>query len=147
MIFREATEEDIDNYMIVRMAVKENVLNNQALVTRGDNVDYLTKYGKGWVCEIDNKIVGFSIVGLIQRNVWALFVLPKFEGVGIGLKLHDIMLNWYFSQTNEKIWLGTEQKTKAETFYKNRGWIQVGMHGDDEIKFEMTFNDWKKYNN
>jgi len=55
--------------MIVRLAVKENVLNNPAFVPREDNVDYLTKYGKGWVCEIDSKIVGFSVVGLIQRNV------------------------------------------------------------------------------
>lgn len=147
MIFREATIEDIDNYMLVRMAVKENVLNNPALVPREDNVDYLTKYGKGWVCEIDKKIVGFSIVGLIQRNVWALFVLPEFEGKGIGRKLHDIMIDWYFEQTNEKIWLGTEQNTKAELFYKNRGWTAVGMHGDDETKFEMTYNDWEKNSN
>jgi len=146
IIFREATIEDIDNYMIVRMSVKENVLNNPALVTKEDNVDYLTKYGKGWVCEIDNKIIGFSIVGLTQRNVWALFVHPEFEGKGIGRKLHDIMIDWYFNQTTEKIWLGTEQKTKAEKFYKKRGWTEVGMHGDDETKFEMTFDDWSKLN-
>ncbi len=146
MIYREATVEDIDNYMIVRLAVKENILNNPALVPREDNVDYLTKYGKGWVCEIDNKIVGFSVVGLIQRNVWALFVLPEFEGKGIGRKLHDIMIDWYFTQTNETIWLGTEQKTKAETFYKKRGWSEVGLHGNDEAKFEMTVDIWSKLN-
>ncbi len=146
IIFREATIEDIDNYMIVRMSVKENVLNNPALVTKEDNVDYLTKYGKGWVCEIDNKIIGFSIVGLTQRNVWALFVHPEFEGKGIGRKLHDIMIDWYFNQTTEKIWLGTGQKTKAEKFYKKRGWAEVGIHGDDETKFEMTFDDWSKLN-
>lgn len=144
MIFREATVDDIDNYMIVRMAVKENVLNNPALVPREDNVAYLTEHGKGWVCEIENRIVGFSIVGLTQRNVWALFVLPEFEGKGIGRKLHDIMIDWYFSQTSEKIWLGTEQNTKAEIFYKKRGWTVVGMHGDDETKFEMTMEDWKR---
>jgi GNAT superfamily N-acetyltransferase len=146
MIFREATIDDIDNYMIVRMAVKENVLNNPALVPREDNVAYLTEYGKGWVCEIDNQIVGFSIVGLVQRNVWALFVLPQFERRGIGRKLHDVMIDWYFTQTNETIWLGTEQKTKAETFYRKRGWVEVGLHGDDETKFEMTFDHWLKLN-
>lgn len=144
MIFREATVDDIDNYMVVRMAVKENILNNPALVPREDNVNYLTKYGKGWVCEIDNVIVGFSVVGLTQRNVWALFVLPEFERRGIGRKLHDIMIDWYFKQTSETIWLGTEQNTKAEKFYKNRGWTVVGMHGSDETKFEMTFEDWHR---
>lgn len=145
MIFREAKVEDIDNYMIVRMAVKENVLNNPALVPKQDNIDYLTKFGKGWVCEIDGKIVGFAIVGLTQRNVWALFVLPEFEGKGIGSKLHDIMMDWYFTQTSEVIWLGTEQNTTAESFYKRKGWKVVGMHGDDETKFEMTNHDWNEF--
>ena len=144
MIFREATVNDIDNYMVVRMAVQENVLNNPALVTREVNEAYLTKDGKGWVCEIDHRIVGFSIVGLTQRNVWALFVLPAFEGKGIGTKLHNIMIDWYFCQINDTIWLGTEKNTKAENFYKNKGWTVVGMHGADETKFEMKFEDWQR---
>jgi GNAT superfamily N-acetyltransferase len=142
MIIREAKVTDIDNYMLVRMAVKENVLKNPALVTRKENEDYLTLYGKGWVCEIENQIVGFSIVGLTQRNVWALFVLPEFEGIGIGRKLHNVMLDWYFAQTKEPIWLGTSPNTRAEMFYKESGWIQTGMHGKGEIKFEMDFNTW-----
>lgn len=89
MFFKEATIQDIDSYMIVRMAVKENVLNNQALIPREANVDYLTKYGKGWLVISIKKV-------------------------------------------------GTEKNTKAELFYKNRGWTRVGMHGEDETKFEMT---------
>lgn len=144
MVFRAATVDDIDGYMIVRMAVQENKLNNPALVTREDNIDYLTQSGKGWVCEIEGRIVGFAIVGLEQRNVWALFVQPGFEGKGIGKTLHDMMMDWYFTQTNETIWLGTEQNTRAEQFYKNRGWTVVGMHGKDETKFEMTWADWQQ---
>lgn len=144
MIFREATIEDIDSCMEVRMAVKENILSHPSLVTKEDNIAYLTKDGKGWVCEIDKRIIGFSIVGLTQRNVWALFVHPDYAGKGIGKKLHDIMVHWYFSQTNDTIWLGTEQNTKAEKFYLDRGWKKVGLHGKDETKFEMTFDDWKK---
>ena len=143
MIIREATINDIDGYMIVRMAVKENMLINPALVTRNDNIDYLTKYGKGWVCEIDQQIVGFSIVGLIQHNIWALFVLPAFESKGIGRKLHDIMLDWYFTQTTETVWLGTAPGTRAEIFYRKSGWIETGLHGKGEIKFEMTYDIWK----
>lgn len=144
IVFREATIEDIDKFMMVRMAVKENILNNPALVTRQNNIDYLTKYGKGWVCEVDDQIVGFSIVGLIQRNVWALFVHPAFEAKGIGTKLHDQLMNWYFNQTTDKIWLGTAPATRAESFYRKRGWTEVGTNGDKEIKFEMTFEDWMK---
>jgi GNAT superfamily N-acetyltransferase len=143
MIIREANINDIDDYMVVRMAVKENILNNPALVTRKDNEDYLTIHGKGWVCETGNQIVGFSIVGLAQHNIWALFVHPEFEGKGIGRKLHDIMLDWYFTQTEETVWLGTSPNTRAEIFYRKSGWTEAGMHGKNEIKFEMTYNNWK----
>lgn len=142
MIFRIATVDDIDAYMVVRMAVKENVLNNPALVTRKDNEEYLTNFGKGWVCEIENQIVGFAIVGLKQHSVWALFVHPDFEGKGIGKKLHDIMMDWYFNQTKEKVWLSTSPNTKAEKFYKKAGWTLAGDYGKNEVKFEMTYQDW-----
>lgn len=80
MIVREATVNDIDYYMVIRLALKENKLNNPALVTRKDNEDYLTIHGIGWECEINNQMVGFFIVGLTQRNVWALFFHPECEG-------------------------------------------------------------------
>jgi GNAT superfamily N-acetyltransferase len=49
--------------------------------------------GKGWVCEINNEIVGFSIADLKGNNIWALFLRPEFEKLGIGKRLHDIMLD------------------------------------------------------
>lgn len=146
MIIREANVTDIDDYMVVRMAVKENVLNNPSLVTRKDNENYLTLYGKGWVCEMDNQIVGLSIVGLTNHNIWALFVHPEFEGKGIGRKLHNIMLDWYFTQTEETVWLGTSPNTRAEKFYRRSGWTEAGIHGEGEIKFEMDYNKWKLIN-
>ncbi|HEX8270501.1 MAG TPA: bifunctional N-acetyltransferase/class I SAM-dependent methyltransferase [Flavobacterium sp.] len=142
MIFREATLADIDQYMEVRMAARENVLINRNLVTRQHNIDYLLRDGKGWVCEVNGRIVGFAIVGLKQHNIWALFVHPDFEVSGIGRKLHDIMLGWYFEQTNETLWLSTSPGTRAETFYRLSGWEQSGMHGD-EIRFEMFSERWR----
>lgn len=144
MIFREATVNDIDNYMIVRMAVKENILNTPSLVTKKENVKYITEDGKGWVCEVNDKIVGFAIIGLKQRNVWALFVLPEFEQFGIGKRLHYIMLSWYFKQTQETVWLTTSPKTRAEMFYEKQGWKKSGMKGP-EVLFEMNYDSWRKY--
>lgn len=144
MIFREARLNDIPAMALIRMSVKENVLNTPGLVTHRDYEDYLTRHGKGWVCETDNKIVGFAIVGLVQKNIWALFVLPQYEARGIGRKLHDNMLNWYFSQTKENVWLGTAPNTRAEKFYLKSGWKLVGTVNKEEIKFEITFTDWIK---
>ena len=142
MIYREATIRDIAQIQFVRNAVKENMLSDPALVPDKDVEEYITKRGKGWVCEVDEKIVGFSIVDLVDKNVWALFVHPDFEAMGVGKKLHQVMMDWYFIQTKEKIWLGTEPKSRAETFYRMQGWKEVGIHGKGEIKFEMDFFTW-----
>lgn len=143
MIFREAQVTDIPQIQIVRNTVTENTLSDPALVPDADVEDYITRRGKGWICEISNRIVGFSIVSVMDKNVWALFIQPGFEKKGIGRQLHDDMMNWYFSQTNETIWLGTAPGTRAEQFYRKAGWTETGIHGKGEIKFEMTSEYWK----
>jgi GNAT superfamily N-acetyltransferase len=142
MIIREATIKDIAHIQIVRNAVKENTLSNPNLVTDDDCKEFITARGKGWVCEIDNDIVGFSIVDLEEHNIWALFLKPEFEKQGIGKQLHNTMLNWYFKQTTHTVWLGTAPETRAVTFYRKAGWVEVGVHGKGEIKFEMTYENW-----
>lgn len=146
MIIREAKINDIHQIQIVRNLVTENTLSDPNLVTNKDCEFFLFTKGKGWVCEINNEIVGFSIVDLIDNNIWALFINPEFEKKGIGKQLHKIMLDWYFNQTKKKVWLGTSPKTRAENFYRKAGWIEIGFHGNNEIKFEMTFENWKKKN-
>jgi GNAT superfamily N-acetyltransferase/ketosteroid isomerase-like protein len=144
-IFREATIDDIPQMAKIRLAVKENVLFNPDLVPYEHYVEYITQRGKGWVCEIDKKVVGFSVVDMKDHNIWALFIDPKFEKKGIGRKLHNMMLDWYFQQTKTTVWLGTEPKSRAETFYSKSGWKATGMHGQEEVKFEMTYDDWQAY--
>lgn len=143
MNFRQAIPEDIPQIQIVRNSVKENQLSNPSLIPDDLVEEFITKRGKGFVCEIDKKIVGFSIVDFAENNVWALFILPDFEGKGIGKKLHQLMLNEYFSQTKETIWLSTAANSRAELFYKKQGWRNAGFHGN-EVKFEMSFEDWRK---
>ncbi|KGO94804.1 GNAT family N-acetyltransferase [Flavobacterium subsaxonicum] len=142
MIIREAQISDIKQIQKVRNSVTENVLSNPDLVTDKDCEEFILIRGKGWVCDIDGQIVGFSIADLKENNIWALFVQPGFDKQGIGRKLHDVMLNWYFAQTKEKVWLGTSPNTRAELFYRKSGWKEIGTHGKGETKFEMTFDNW-----
>ena len=142
MIFREANSEDIPQIQIVRNIVTENVLSNPNLVTDEDCREFLFERGKGWVCEINHQIVGFSIVDLKENNIWALFINPNHDKKGIGKHLHKQMLDWYFSQTTTTVWLGTGFNTRAVNFYKKAGWVEVGMHGTKEIKFELSYERW-----
>jgi len=143
MLFREAKIEDIKQIQIVRNSVKENTLSNPDLVTDKDCEEFLTVRGKGWVCEINMQIVGFAIADLKENNIWALFLNPEFEGRGIGKKLQKIMLDWYFSTGKENVWLGTSPNTRAEKFYLKSGWTKNGMHGKNEVKFEMSKIQWE----
>ena len=144
MTIREAKATDVEQIQVVRNSVKENVLSDPDLVTNEDCIEHITQRGKGWVCEVNNRVVGFSIVDLNERNVWALFLHPDFESKGIGRKLHDIMLQWYFEHTSETLWLGTDPGTRAEQFYVKAGWHKVGVRENGEVKFEMTHDSWVK---
>ncbi len=144
MIFREAAVVDIPALQVIRFAVKENVLNNPLLVTEKDYVQYLTVSGKGWLCEINNTVVGFAIVDTTQNNIWALFIHPEFEQKGIGKKLQTIMLDWYFNQTAKTVWLTTAANSRAAKFYHLTGWKNIGFTKNGEAKFEMSYDDWNK---
>lgn len=135
---REAQIADIPRMSAIRLAVRENVLNNPALVTYDDYVEYLTRRGKGWVAEMGGQIVGFAIADLQGHSIWALFVHPDADRQGIGRDLHDTLLAWYFGQTAQPLWLSTAPGTRAEGFYRRAGWHETGRTASAEIRFELA---------
>ena len=139
---RTASTADIAAIQLIRNSVKENRLSNPATVTDKDVEIYITQRGKGWVAEVNKTIVAFAIADLLNNNIWALFVDPRFEKMGIGKKLHQVMVAWYFSKQKFPLWLSTAPCTRAAGFYLKLGWVEVGTYGKGEIKFELTFEDW-----
>lgn len=144
MIIRQAEIEDIQQIQLVRNAVKENMLSDPGLVTDKDCEHFIKERGNGWVCEANGRIAGFAIADLQEHNIWALFVHPDFERQGVGRRLHDTMMDWYFTKTSQTVWLGTAPKTRAADFYRKAGWKETGTNGKSEIKFEMTAEKWAK---
>ena len=145
MTFREITNSDIEQILVIRHSVHENKLADPASITAADCEAFLNAGGIGWGSEVDGQLVGFCMIDLANHNVWALFIRPEYEGRGIGKQLHRLMLDWYFSMTKETLWLGTDPRTRAEQFYRKLGWEAVGMRPNGEIKFEMSWEKWKAY--
>lgn len=139
---RETIPGDFQTLHEIRMSVKENALSNPSLVTEADYTYFMTVKGKGWLAEIDHAVAAFAIIDCLEQNIWALFVRPGFDKMGIGKRLHDTMLDWYFASRNTQLWLGTSPNTRAEHFYRIAGWKENGMH-NREIRFTMSLADWK----
>jgi GNAT superfamily N-acetyltransferase len=143
MRVRAATVDDVPGMHRVRMSVRENQLADPALIQPHDYEALLTERGRGWVAELDGRIAGFAVADGDRCNVWALFVDPEAEGQGIGRRLHDAMMEWFFASAGAgRVWLGTDPDTRAERFYRAAGWRYAGREPNGEARYEMPREAW-----
>ncbi len=136
-MIRLAALGDIPAMHEVRTSVRENVLASPELVTLASYRSMLEDRGRGWVCEREGRIVGFSVSDLEARNIWALFVHPDHERRGLGRQLLDHAVAWLFEQGVETIWLTTAAASRAERFYRAAGWRVVGAEPNGDLRFEL----------
>ena len=123
---------------VLRCAVRENRLSRPDRITPADYRAMLERDGRGWVAEVDGRIVGFAVADLCRFNVWALFVDPDHERRGTGRALHDALMSWFFEQPGvERVWLTTAPGTRAESFYRRAGWRACGLDASGEMRFEL----------
>lgn len=142
LIYRQATNTDIPAMSKIRLSVRENVLSNPALVTQQMYEDYLELSGRGWVCELDGSIIGFSYAASADHSIWALFVDPKFEGLGAGKELLRLATQWLFENGAACVKLGTSVNSRAERFYLAQGWIRGDMKTASEVSFRLERTKW-----
>lgn len=137
LTYRTATNADIFAMSKIRLSVRENVLSNPAFVTQKMYEDYLELLGRGWVCELDGRIIGFSYAAIKDYSIWALFVDPDFEGLGAGKELLRLATQWLFEKGATSIQLGTSVNSRAERFYLAQGWIRGEMKSESEVSFSL----------
>jgi len=135
VIIREATRSDIPALVAVRGAVKENVLMSDIPLER--LAAGLEVRGRGWVAEHEGQVVGFSMADRDEAMIWALFLLPEWEGQGLGRVLLGRAVEWLWGEGCERIWLTTEPGSRAEGFYAHLGWAQMGVTEKGEVRFEL----------
>ncbi|WP_307144595.1 GNAT family N-acetyltransferase [Duganella sp. Root336D2] len=128
--FRRATTADIPAMGAIRLAVRENALSNPARITQQMYEDYLERLGRGWVCERDGIVIGFSYAARDDSSIWALFVDPAHEGLGAGKRLLQLAADWLFASGAHAVSLSTAAGTRADRLYQALGW-QRGEAGDD----------------
>jgi len=139
-VIRAATLADVPAMHAVRCAVRENALTDPARITEASYAPYIAA-GAAWVAvTADGGPSGFAVLDSADGSVWALFVAPGNEGMGIGRMLLDTLCNDAARRGHAALWLVTARGTRAEHFYRRAGWIGTPTDDLSEVRFERTLS-------
>ena len=122
---RRARVENIPVLMRIRAAVRENRLSDPAKVPAEAYRAFIDGPGI-WLCADGDSILGFSAADPADGTIWALFVDPAAEGLGIGADLLSRALNDLRRAGWDEARLSTGPGTRAERFYRRHGWNVAG---------------------
>lgn len=129
-VFRAARAGDADALLRIRTSVTQNALSIAELAAIGLTLDTLAAMlrdepPRAWIAEMDGEPVGFSMVDRDAGCLFALFVLPSREGMGLGGRLLALAEEALWPG-HEMIWLETAEASRACEFYRRHGWILDG---------------------
>lgn len=136
---RLANQGDINAIFDIRTSVQENHLSHDQLTEMGITPEAIgqaiLEAPCAWVAEVDGVPVGFSMADVEEGCVFAAFVLPEFEGLGLGRSLMERAEAFLF-QHHQTIWLETAEASRANGFYRNLGWRPVEHLPEGDVRFE-----------
>lgn len=126
-MIRAIEERDLPAIVRVRTSVRENHLSVEAMAQLGitpQSVWSELQSGElgGFLAENHGDIAAFSMARHSDGSIFALFTQPEFEGRGYGSALLAEALMWLRRQGHREVWLSTGRGTRAEAFYRRRGW-------------------------
>ena len=131
---RRALPRDIDQLIRIRGAVRENRLRDPASVTRAD-YDWFVAERRIWLGDIDGQVAGFAAGDPRDGTIWALFVDPAQEGVGLGRQLLARVCDELRADGHTVLRLTTDPGTRAARLYRRLGWEEQGLLPDGELAF------------
>lgn len=138
-VIRPANTADVEAIFHVRTSVKENHLSREQMADMGitpETIKETIAAGPcAWLAEVDGRPVAFAMVDVEEGCVFAAFVLPEFEGSGLGSKLMIEAEAGLFAG-HETIWLETDGKSRACGFYMHLGWKPVSVYENGDVRLE-----------
>jgi GNAT superfamily N-acetyltransferase len=133
---RAATRADLPRIHEVRHGTAENRLSNPALVT-DEEVAWYMDQAIFLVSEDATAVQGFTCVNHQTGYVWALFVIDGAQGRGHGTALLDAAMERLRQAGHRQAFLTTGAGTKAEGFYRAKGWQSQGLSMQGEVVFRL----------
>ena len=145
MNIRTVRQDDIDKLFDIRTSVVENHQSREEIAELGITPESIALMLEtnccAWIAETENRSIGFSIANATEKTIFGIFVLPSFEGQGVGRALMQAAESWLWSKGMEEIWLvtGNDPSLRAYGFYLHLDWIPVGVETDGDFRGEMKF--------
>jgi len=133
---RPATRADLPRIYEVRHGTAENRLTNPTLVTDEEVAWYMDK-AIFLVSEDATGVQGFTCANHQTGYVWALFVIDGAHGRGHGTALLDAAITRLRLAGNRQAFLTTGKGTRAEAFYRSKGWHTTGISMNGEVIFRL----------
>ncbi|MEJ4043735.1 GNAT family N-acetyltransferase [Erwinia sp. SLM-02] len=136
---RIAQPDDVESIFDVRTSVTENHLSREEMQLIGINesivADMVQQNRCAWVATLNDKVIGFSMILPDEGCLFAAFVLPEYEGRGVGRSLVELAEHELFKH-HEKIWLETDKNSRAAQFYMQLGWGKTKNLNGSDIRLE-----------
>ena len=132
MRLRPATHADLPRIYDVRHGTAENRLSDPNLVTDAEVAWYMDN-AIFLVSEDETDVQGFTCANHQTGYLWALFVIDEAQGRGHGTALLAAALSRLREAGHRQAFLSTDAGTRAEGFYRLRGWEPTGINMRGEI--------------
>ncbi len=132
MRLRPATLADLPRIHQVRHGTAENSLSDPKLVTDAEVAWYM-EHAIFLVSEDEAHLQGFTCVNHQTGYVWALFVIDEAQGRGHGTALLAAAMSRLREAGHRQAFLSTGIGTKAEGFYRSKGWQPTGINMQGEL--------------
>lgn len=136
---RPARATDVKTIFDIRTSVLENHLSLEEMYEMGITeevvADMIQTTLCAWVATENGKTIGFSMILPDEACLFAAFVLPEYEGRGVGRKLVMAAEQELFKH-HEIAWLETDKRSRAAKFYMRLGWGNKTNVSDTDIKLK-----------
>ena len=140
---RVATQDDVESLFTLRTSVVQNHLSVEQMADLGITpqvpAESIRQAPCVWMAEVNGQPAAFSMIDLAAGEVFAMFVSPAYENLGLGRQLMAVAEAALFEH-HETLFLITDgrDEIRANGFYQRLGWTVVGSVEGDDVRYEKS---------
>lgn len=145
IVFRKAVPADTADCIELRGKTRENAFTVDQLAALGIT---FASWGAGiadgslpgYVCTVDGELAGYCFGDRDTGEIVVLALLPAFEGMGLGKRLLDLMVDEFRASGFNRLFLGcsSDPEVRSYGFYRHLGWKPTGAvdaAGDEVLEY------------